>query len=553
MKATHKRIHLRTKFSIASFALSIAICAAVLFIAYQHFSQSMHSMYEERLSGIVNTAAAYVPSDRIRSYIEAAKNSSGESAEDEAYERIKEQFITLSRENHLEYLYSYHPEPDGLRVFVQGTQQGDSGHYDLGDFLAKDVDYSAEQIQMANRLLTDPDAPKTYVTESRYGNLMTVFTIVNDQSGTPYLVVGADLDIQIVQKTLSSFLRAAILTAFVILLVFQLIYQIYMRQSMINPLQQIVDGAVRFVSTAENEESLHGMQLVVRTGDEIEALADAFNQMTRDIVQYIQDINNATAERERTAADLRVATKIQSSFLPSHFPAFPDHREFDVFATMTPAREVGGDFYDFFMVDSDHLAIVIADVSGKGVPAALFMVNAKNAIKDRAITGKSPSEVFTGANEQLCDNNEAEMFVTAWMGILELSSGKLNVVNAGHNPPLIREPNGAYSYASFKAGFVLAGMEGVRYRQQEILLLPGSSIFLYTDGVTEATNAENELYGEERLLEALNAHKDMSPCTLLPEIKQSLDAFVKDAPQFDDITMLSLSYFGPCAGKDAMA
>ncbi len=247
-----------------------------------------------------------------------------------------------------------------------------------------------------------------------------------------------------------------------------------------------------------------------------------------------------SADKQQIASELNVATHIQTSMLPR---VFPEQREFDIYAAMKPAKEVGGDFYDFFLADNDHLALVVADVSGKGVPAALFMVIAKTLIKDNTRSGISPDLVFTEVNRQLCESNDENMFVTAWMGVLELSTGRLSYVSAGHNPPLLRR-GGEYGYLRSRGGFVLAGMEGVRYRAESLTLNAGDALFLYTDGVTEATDAELQLYGEERLLAALNARRDCAPRELLPAIRAELDAFVGDAPQFDDITMLSLCYHG---------
>ncbi len=250
-----------------------------------------------------------------------------------------------------------------------------------------------------------------------------------------------------------------------------------------------------------------------------------------------------SADKQQIASELNVATHIQTSMLPRIFPAFPAQKEFDVYAVMNPAKEVGGDFYDFFMVDDDHLAIVVADVSGKGVPAALFMVIAKTLIKDHAQIGSSPDVVFTEVNRLLCETNDEGMFVTAWIGVLELSTGHLVYVNAGHNPPLLRRAGGGYDYLRARSGFVLAGMEGFRYRSNSLDMAPGDALFLYTDGVTEATDAESRLYGEERLLAVLNKNKSCTPETLLPAVKADVDAFVGNAPQFDDITMLSFCYY----------
>lgn len=255
-----------------------------------------------------------------------------------------------------------------------------------------------------------------------------------------------------------------------------------------------------------------------------------------------------SADKQQIASELSVATHIQTSMLPRIFPAFPAQKEFDIYAMTNPAKEVGGDFYDFFLVDDDHLAVVVADVSGKGIPAALFMVIAKTLIKDHAQRGTSPDVVFTEVNRLLCEANDEGMFVTAWLGVLELSTGHLSYVNAGHNPPLLRRAGGGYDYLRTRSGFVLAGVEETRYRSCSLELAPGDALFLYTDGVTEATDAEKQLYGEERLAAALNSHKDYAPKELLSAVRDDVEAFVGQAPQFDDITVLSLCYYGQTQG-----
>ena len=250
------------------------------------------------------------------------------------------------------------------------------------------------------------------------------------------------------------------------------------------------------------------------------------------------------AHAEAVAADLRLATKIQSSMLPNIFPAFPDRSEFDIYASMDPAKEVGGDFYDFFLVDPDHLCIVIADVSGKGVPAALFMMASKIILQSNAMLGQTPAEILTKTNEAVCSNNPESMFVTVWLGILELSTGKLTAANAGHEYPILKEPDGNFAIYKDKHGLVIGGMDGVRYREYELQLQPGSKLFLYTDGVPEATSADKELFGVERTVGALNARPDASPEQLLKNVRNAVDSFVQEAEQFDDLTMLCLEYRG---------
>ena len=276
--------------------------------------------------------------------------------------------------------------------------------------------------------------------------------------------------------------------------------------------------------------------------DEIDVLANSFLAMTRKMKEYIKNITEITAEKERIGAELNVATKIQADMLPKIFPPFPDRNEFDVYAQMTPAKEVGGDFYDFFLVDDDHLAIVIADVSSKGVPAALFMVIAKTLIKNHAMSLESLGDVFYRVNNQLCEGNEEGMFVTAWMGVITLSTGELEYVNAGHNPQLLMN-NEEYDWIHAQPGFVLAGLEGIPYTSEKIQLKHGARIFLYTDGVSEAQNTSEELFGEERLLESLQRNGQLPLKEMLTAVRADIDAFAGEAEQFDDITMLAFELF----------
>ena len=300
------------------------------------------------------------------------------------------------------------------------------------------------------------------------------------------------------------------------------------------------------ISLGKDVELISGGNLDYRANvvnnDEIGDLAVGFNNMAENLKHYIADLTSVTAEKERIGAELDVATHIQSSMLPCIFPAFPYRPEIDIYATMTPAKEVGGDFYDFFMVDERHLAIVMADVSGKGVPAALFMVIGKTLIKDHTQPGRDLGEVFTEVNNLLCESNSEGLFITAFEGVLDLVTGEFRFVNAGHEMPFISRAGGAFEPYKIRAGFVLAGMEGMRYKAGVMELNPGDKIFQYTDGVTEATSASNELYGMERLEAILATVADKKPEEILPAVKADIDAFVDIAPQFDDITMLCLEY-----------
>ena len=249
-------------------------------------------------------------------------------------------------------------------------------------------------------------------------------------------------------------------------------------------------------------------------------------------------------EKERVSTELSLATRIQSSFLPKIFPPFPDRHEFDLYASMTPAREVGGDLYDFFLIDDDHLCLVIGDVSGKGVPASLFMMLSSALIHHVAMHELSPAKILTEVNAEICNRNPEEMFVTVWLGVLEISTGVLTAASAGHEYPTLRMPGGDFELIKDKHGFVVGGMPGIRYREYTLNLEPGSRLFVYTDGVPEATDASQQMYGTDRMIQALNTAKDKDPGSILSAVKDSVSSFVGSAEQFDDLTMLCLEYKG---------
>ena len=276
----------------------------------------------------------------------------------------------------------------------------------------------------------------------------------------------------------------------------------------------------------------------VRSNEEFASLSDDINSTVSTLKHYIAEAS------ARIDKELEFAKNIQASALPNVFPAFPKRKDFDIYAMMDPAKEVGGDFYDFYMTDSNTLNFLVADVSGKGIPAAMFMMRAKTELKTLTEAGMSIDEVFTRGNAALCEGNDAGMFVTAWQGGIDLKTGLVKFANAGHNPPIVRHRDGKFEYLRSRAGFVLAGMDGVKYKPQEFQMQPGDIFYLYTDGVTEATNAHSELYGEERLLTMANSREFTDMQEMCRAIKADVDAFVGEAPQFDDITMVALKYTG---------
>ena len=335
--------------------------------------------------------------------------------------------------------------------------------------------------------------------------------------------------------------RTTVMVMLLIVLVLTLGASLMLGRRIVTPLNTIT----RRIASLNESCPEFKMEDAFRTGDEIEVLAESFAKLSHKTVQYVDEVKRVTAEKERISTELQMANRIQESMLPSIFPAFPDRREFDIYAAMDPAREVGGDFYDFFLIDNDHLCIVMADVSGKGVPAALFMMISKIILQSCAMLGRSAGEILTKTNEALCSNNRMEMFVTVWIGILEISTGHLTASNAGHEyPAILRKGEEEFKLYKDKHGLVLGGMDGIKYREYELDLEPGDKLFLYTDGLAEAMNGENELFGTDRMVRALNEAATERPRKILESVRSAVDEFVGDNEQFDDLTMLCFEYKG---------
>ena len=375
------------------------------------------------------------------------------------------------------------------------------------------------------------------------GNYMDYYSYVDTIDGRT-LLIGLtfnieDMAAEVRNSTVSGTIGAIIFQMALALACLAMIYHF-----VLNPLQKVQQN-IRLYKENKDSKIVTENLSMIKAKNEIGDLSSDVSDLTVEIDHYLDEISTITKERERLGAELELASSIQSSQLPNIFPAFPDREEFDIYATMDPAKAVGGDFYDFFMVDDDHLCMVIADVSGKGIPAALFMMASKIIIGNNAMMGKSPSKILHDANNSICKHNSEEMFVTVWLGILEISTGRLVSANAGHEYPIIRRKDGLYETLKDSHGFILGGMEGVKYKETEIFLEPGSSVFVYTDGVPEATASDKSMFGNDRLLKALNQEPDADPETTLKNIRKALNDFVKEAEQFDDVTMMNLLYIGP--------
>ncbi len=507
---------------IFTLLINVLMCFGGSFI----FDHAIEKIYNERGYVVANIILKQIDHDKIAEYARTWEP-------DEYYEKMTLYLQDIQKCSNAAYIYIGIPYEDRTIRYI----------YDSGSEMGF-VDPIAAPFDEIWRCYTEGVRPESYlVRHSQYGYLTSSCLPVKDSSGSVAALLFVDTNMEVIRSTLKSFVLSMSGIALLLLGIFCLLNWYFMNRYLIDPLLLIRKNVMNFASSnAQNDHSLES----IKTGDELEDLAVSVHSMEDDIARFITDIRTITAEKERIGAELNVAKKIQEDMLPGMFPPYPDRKEFDIYACMTPAKEVGGDFYDFFFIDEDHFAMVMADVSGKGVPAALFMVITKTLIKYRTITGMScsPAEILKDVNNRLCEGNEAGFFVTVWLCIIQVSTGKGIVANAGHEYPAVKKKDGAYELEISKHSPAVAAMEGTVFKEYEFRLEPGDRIFVYTDGVAEATNAESEMYETDRMLAALNLHSEEELEFLLKDVKADIDAFVGEAPQFDDITMMEFRYYG---------
>ena len=399
-------------------------------------------------------------------------------------------------------------------------------------------------------LSSPTDKFKSYIFNSQvYGRVRTdgVPCCTNPSEGI-YSYLTADIPISAVSEKSHYFLLNTGILALIITTLICAGASYILRQDIVKVLERITSTAKHFAETRRNTNANTSTDIFqnLPNGEitEFNDLVDSLQQMEIDMNEYVVNLRKMTEDRTRIKSELELAESIQSNMLPSIFPAFPERSEFDIYALMDPAREVGGDFYDFFLIDKDHLAMVIADVSGKGIPAALFMMMSKILVKNYVTTGSSPAEALAAVNNTICQNNTNDMFVTIWLGILTISTGKIIAANAGHEYPILQRAGGQFEVIKDKHGFVVGSMPNLKYSEYEIDFHTGDTLFVYTDGLPESTNSANEQFGLDRILEVLNSEPDGEVEDLFVSMGVAVAEFVQDAEQFDDLTMLALK------GKD---
>ena len=523
-----RRIRLQPKLLLGLVVMAAVLVGILAPSVAQLYRTRMEERYSELAFGQASVAADLIDGDKVEQYYRTGEK-------DEYYDEIHSYLLDAKEKMGLKYFYVVVPEAEVMYYIWDAGVAGEDGVCDLGD---TDAYYGGGNELMHKAFAVNAEQNILVTKNEEYGYLASAYVAILNGAGTPVALASIDISMDMIDQQIRQFLVLTLCITFAVLLASVFAYYYYVRRILIRPLGTLHHAAMGLVES--KMEGLADFRVEVDTGDELEDLADSFQYMVAELNEYIRDLSRVTAEKERIGAELDVARHIQASMLPCIFPAFPERHEFDIFASMTPAKEVGGDFYDFFLVDDDHLAVVMADVSGKGVPAALFMMISKTLLKSAAQSGLSPKAVLEKVNDQLCENNDAEMFVTVWLGILEISTGKMKCANAGHEYPAIMRKGGDFELFKDKHGFVLAGMEGARYREYELELHAGDRLVVYTDGVPEATNGANTLYGTDRMISALNGARDGSCRQMLEELHRDVDSFVDGADQFDDITMLCI-------------
>ncbi len=513
----------------------VVFCAILCLVnglsGYHVFKSLFEKQYKDTTEQIADTALSYIDGDRIPYY---AQNPVEDVQWCDTFLKLDE----LTKTAQLAFIYVTVPdEKFESRIYIYDTvhpQVVNGKVYPLGKVNTLKT-YSPERIEELKRVMYDGTSGIQFAYTKTGGHVTTSIPVRNS-SGDIVAILSVVKPMSEVKEFKTQYLRSTFITSATFTIIFAVIYILILLYRVIKPLVLITNETAEF---AHHRGALTGALDKIRGTDELATLARAVEKMSVDMNKYIADLTHTTAEKERLSAELDVATQIQANMLPRIFPPYENHQELELFASMDPAKEVGGDFYDFFMIDNDHFAVVVGDVSGKGVPAALFMVVAKTLLKNVGLHAEGPAKVFEQVNNQLCEGNDAGLFVTCWMGVLTLSTGELRFANAGHTSPVWYH-NGEAEYLQVKPNLMLAGMENMKYQEHSITINHGDRLFVYTDGVTEATNANNELYGEERLLSSIKQLKSKSSKEFLAGVRRDIDAFVGDAPQFDDITMLEL-------------
>ncbi|WP_294429000.1 PP2C family protein-serine/threonine phosphatase [uncultured Treponema sp.] len=516
------------KIVVAIVVAGLLLCSILFSASYAAFSRQFRRQYDFSIKAIAAAARATLNPDDFSGYLESKKTDDRYNATHDILQDFVDKFelnllyvsfVDAPDYKHITYIYNVVANNSKWKEFPLGHEE---------DYIEPNYNSTAKRVFEKGETIV------RHTMKTRNGSHITAMLPVYDSDGKIVAVIGAQKSIQEFVDARYSFINLVILVEVVFGFIFVLLFCSYFNLKFIKPLVLITRETDHFASWGGKPSD---RLLSVKNRDEIGILAHSLHQMEYDVCRNIDELTKMTAEKERISTELSVATKIQSDMLPKEYPPFPERKDFDLFATMDPAKEVGGDLYDYILLDEDHLMLVVGDVSGKGVPAALFMGKCKSLLDFQASHTLSPAEIFEVANEQLCKGNDSGLFVTCWLGILTFSTGELRFVNAGHPSPVLFH-NGEFSYIKTKPNFVLGGMEGIHFTEHSMTLEKGDRLFVYSDGVNEATDSNEQLFGEERLISAMQGTEKFDAPETLKKLREKIDAFVGEAEQFDDITML---------------
>ncbi len=516
--------------ALAVMIAGFLLCSAIAFVGYQSFNKQFRKQYDSNIRSIAEAACECLNPDMFAHYLTTG-------TKDEEWDGINKILQDFVDKFELNLLYVSHVEGTDyteITYFYNPVMKG--GKWTEFPFLYSEHYEEPNYNKSAKRVLEDGEMIVRHTFKTRSGSHITAMTPVYNSSGKIVAVLGAQKSIQEYVDAGRKYMRLIIIVVILFAVFFFAVFTFYFSHIFIKPLTLITRETDHFASYGgQPSDTL----LEIKNKDEIGILAHSVHQMEYDVCRNMEEIKSMTAEKERISTELSVAAKIQSDMLPKDYPAFPNRKDFDLFATMTPAKEVGGDLYDYLLLDSDHLMITVGDVSGKGVPAALFMGKCKVLIALYSLLGLKPKEILERTNIQLCKGNASGLFVTAWLGIYTFSTGELKFANAGHPFPVLYQ-NKEYTYLKTKPNLLLGSIDNIPYDEYSITLNKGDRIFIYTDGVTEATDSNNQLFGDQRLLDTMKKTEHLTVLQTLTKVREAIDDFVGNAEQFDDITMLTL-------------
>ena len=522
--------------SIVILLLSFAVLMVI--VGYLRFTRYYTHEYNDSAYRAAKTAAALIKVDNLDSYLES-------NGDNEEYKITNDRLNILTNKQDVSVIYVIKPDSD-YKHFTSIFNSVSAGSGYTPWVIGSKKKTTNKEYEKYYKEIMERGRVRATVIRNRNlnGALPHITSLIplTDSNGNVKAILCVQRFMRGLTRARFGYVFNVSILTFVIIIITIILALNFLKKQIIRPIEKVSREAKRFATLSNrSKNNLSNISNI----SEVTSLALSIDKMEKDTIKYIEDIKAATKEKERIGTELKLASLIQENSLPTNFPS---NESFELYASMTPAKEVGGDFYDFNLIDDDHLMLVIADVSGKGVPAALFMMVTKILISEYSLSLKDPAQVLTTVNNRVCNNNKANMFVTVWLGILELSTGKLVFANAGHEDFVLKNGDG-FKLNKTKHGIPIGAMEDYEYKNNEVILNKGDKLFLYTDGLPEATNSELEMFNLDRMVDTLNELKDLNTKELLNEVKNKVDTFVGEATQFDDLTMMALIYKGDSAMK----